>query len=227
MSLSVEIQTLEGILPDRRTRSAQNDSSLQEAPNTTRKEEEAGLILAAKGGDLDAFNRLVLANQDRLYWWIVSLVHDETLAEDLTQLVFLNAFRKLDTFHGGSFSAWLFAIARNRCLDEIRRSRRHPLLRLDGELETVDEESGEPFDLLSLLPGNDPLPEETVIRSEQAENLYRVLGMLPEPFRQAIELVDLYDMDYSEAAEVLHLPLGTVKSRVTRARLKLRELLTD
>jgi len=188
---------------------------------------EGVLILAAKGGDLSAFNRLVLANQDRLYWWIVSMVKDETLAEDLTQLVFIAAFRKFDTFHGGSFSAWLFAIARNRCLDELRRRRRHPLLRLDEELENGEVESGDEFDLLSLIPGNDPLPEEAIIRREQAENLSRLLGMLPEPFRLAIELVDLHDMDYSEAAEVLHVPLGTVKSRVTRARLKLRELFFD
>jgi RNA polymerase sigma-70 factor, ECF subfamily len=224
VSLHVETREPEGIFQDQSTWSAQVETSLQEAPITIKKEEEGSLILAAKAGDLSAFNCLVLANQDRLYWWIASMIRDETLAEDLTQLVFITAFRKLDTFHGGSFSAWLFAIARNRCLDEIRRSRRHPLLSLDGEMK--DEESGDEYDLISVIPGNDPLPEETVIQSEQAENLYRLLAMLPEPFRLAIELVDLHDMDYSEAAEVLHLPLGTVKSRVTRARRKLRELLS-
>lgn len=181
---------------------------------------EACLILAAKQGDLSAFNRLVLAHQDSVYRWAVSLVRDDMMADDITHLTFITAYEKLSTFRGPSMRAWLFTIARNRSIDALRSQKRHRSVPLEDD--ATDEEHGV---LLSMLPADDPTPEEAVIRGEVEDGLVRLLDRLPLPYRQVLELVDLAEMDYQEAADVLSLPLGTVKSRVARARLKLREML--
>jgi RNA polymerase sigma-70 factor, ECF subfamily len=187
------------------------------APST-----EANLVFAAQHGDLSAFNELVLAHQDGLYRWVVSLVQDEALADDITQLVFISAYQKISTFRGGSLRAWLFQIARNRSYDILRQQKHRPTVRLDDDPQ--DEQVG---GLLSVLPSTDPSPEEALIQAEQASQLLRLLNSLPAPFRQVLELVDLNEMDYQQAADVLGLPLGTVKSRVVRARLKLRDMLVQ
>ncbi len=180
---------------------------------------ELSLVEAAQRGDLSAFNQLVLAYQDDLYGWVISHVEDEQTAEDITQQVFITAYQKLHTLRDGSFRAWIFRIARNRSIDEIRFRRRHPSVSLDNQPR--DEEAG---DLLSVLPGDAPLPEEAVIQSEQSRWLHQLLERLPDHFRKVILLVELYEMDYQEAAVVLNLPLGTLKSRVSRARLRMRDL---
>lgn len=179
---------------------------------------EATLVKAAQQGDLSAFNQLVLTYQDDLYGWVVSYVQDERTAEDITQQVFITAYQKIKTMRLVSFRAWIFKIARNRSIDELRYRRRHPSLSLDDNPQ--DEESG---DLLSILPDQGLTPEWAVIQSEQAARLNQLLMSLSEPYRQALFLVDLYEMDYQEAAQVLNLPLGTLKSRVSRARLWIRE----
>jgi RNA polymerase sigma-70 factor, ECF subfamily len=178
------------------------------------------LIYAAQAGNLSAFNQLVLANQESLYRWVFSLVHDEALADDITHLTFIAAFEKISTFRGGSFKAWLFRIARNRSFDELRYQKRHPSISLD---DNGQEEEGN--GLLAVLPGGDPSPESVVIQREQASQLQRLLDRLPGIYREALELVDLYELDYHTAADVLRMPTGTLKSRVARARHRLREMM--
>lgn len=181
---------------------------------------EASLVEAAQRGDLSAFNQLVIAHQDDVYRWVLSYVKDEQTAEDVTQQVFITAYQKIHTLRDDSFRAWIFRIARNRSIDEIRTRQRHPSVSLDSNPR--DEED---VDLLSVLPANDPSPEEAAIQAEQTGWLMQLLDELPEPFRQVIQLVDLYEMDYQEAAAVLNLPSGTLKSRLSRARLRLRTLM--
>lgn len=182
--------------------------------------QETNLVEAAQRGDLSAFNQLVLTYQDALYGWVMSHVQDDETAEDITQQTFITAYQKIHTLHDGSFRAWIFKIARNRSIDEIRYRRRHPSTSLDD-----DPQDANLVDLFSVLPSGAPLPEEVVIQAEQTRWLDRLLNNLPEPFRVALELVELHEMEYQEAAAVLNLPLGTLKSRVARARLRLRELL--
>ena len=182
--------------------------------------DEVETIRAAQAGDLSAFNRLVSAHQDSLYGWALSLVKDPDLAEDITQATFITAYEKLSIFRGGSLRAWLFTIARNRSFDELRRQKRRPVLSLDSTPDGEDER-----DLLSFLPGQDLRPEEIYEANEQAIAIERLMARLPAPFQQALRLVDIEEMDYQEAAEVLGLPIGTLKSRLARARLKMRELL--
>lgn len=180
---------------------------------------EKNLVEAAQCGDLSAFNQLVLTHQDALYHWVMTHVRNDQIAEDITQKTFIIAYQKIHTLRNGSFRAWIFTIARNRSIDEIRHRQRHPSISLDDDSQDENQ-----LDLLSVLPSDSPLPEEAVIQSEQAKLLYHLLNHLPERYREALELVDLLEMDYQEAAAVLNLPLGTLKSRVARARLKLREL---
>lgn len=187
----------------------------QEAGTTHFAEDD--LIQSAVKGDLTAFNRLVILHQDSLYWWVVSLVKDQTQAQDITQSAFITAYEKLNTFRKGSFKAWLFTIARNRSYDELRRRKRCPSLSLD---ETVEDDR----DWLELLPDSALPPEETLIASEQSELVEQMIRSLPEVFQQVVRLIDLEGLDYQDAAKILSLPLGTVKSRMTRARLKMRSL---
>ena len=178
---------------------------------------ENELLQSAVTGDLDAFNRLVIQHQNSLYWWVFSLVNDEAQAEDITQSAFITAYEKLHSFRSGSFKAWLFTIARNRSYDELRRKKRRPSFSLDD----AGAEDRERFDLL---PDGAPLPEEALLASEQSERIDQLIGRLPDAFQQVVRLIDIEGLDYQEAAEILNLPLGTVKSRLTRARMKMRSL---
>jgi len=193
-------------------------------PDIDRQEVENNWILAAKEGDLSAFNRLVITYQDCLYWWVFSFVKDEDLADDVTQSTFIAAYENLHTFRGGSFRGWLYKIARNRSLDEFRHKKRHPIISLDAPSENEGQGDGDSYETLSMLPNDAPRPEDAVIHSEQAQLIYRLLDTMPEPYREVLQLIDVNEMDYMEAADFLNLPLGTVKSRLTRARLRLRGL---
>jgi RNA polymerase sigma-70 factor (ECF subfamily) len=209
-------------LPAAYHRVARSGTPDEHLRNLRSEEETAGVIDAAMNGDLSAFNCLVISFQDSLYWWVFSLVNDEALAEDITQATFIKAYEKLPLFRGGSFKAWLFMIARNRSFDELRRVKRHPALRLDAPQDEPDER-----ELLAVLPNHEPQPEEALIESERANLVTRQLALLPEPFQHVLRLVDMEGMEYQEAAEVLGLPLGTIKSQLFRGRLKLRDLLVQ
>ncbi|RPJ45993.1 MAG: sigma-70 family RNA polymerase sigma factor [Chloroflexi bacterium] len=185
---------------------------------------EEHLVQAARLGDLSAFNRLVVMHQDTLYRWVLSLVKDDDLAADLTQSTLITAYEKLNTFHGGSFRVWLFIIARNRSFDEFRRQKRRPSISLEAGRDQTSSGDDDDFNLLSIISGSSLLPEEEVERAEQAKLISRLVEAIPEGFRQVLQLVDVEGMDYPEAAEVLKIPLGTVKSRLARARLKFRDL---
>jgi RNA polymerase sigma-70 factor, ECF subfamily len=176
-------------------------------------------VQAAQSGSLSAFNQLVLMHQDGLYRWVCSLVSDEALAGDITQSTFITAFQKIHTYRGGSFRAWLFTIARNRSFDELRRNQRCPTLSLNDLLDDGRE-------LLSIIPDSALLPEDALVSAEQSEHIMQLLNLLPETYRQVLWLVDIEELDYQEAADILSIPLGTIKSRLSRARLKLRHLLS-
>lgn len=174
-------------------------------------------VEAAQFGSLSAFNHLVIMHQDRLFRWVCSLVIDEALACDITQSTFITAFQKIRTFRGGSFRAWLFTIARNRSFDELRRSKRCPSLSLDDPLEDGRE-------LLAIISDSAPLPEDVLVTKEQSTRIMQLLSLLPDAYQQVLWLIDIEELDYQEAADILSVPLGTIKSRLSRARLKLRHL---
>lgn len=176
-------------------------------------------VQAARAGDLEAYNQLVLLYQAPLYNWVLHLVDDPSLAADITQIAFLAAYQKLYTFQGGSLQAWLFKIARNRAYDALRRNSRHPSSSLNEPLGDEDER-----ELIDLLPAEDVSPEDAAALSEQAGEVYQVMNQLPKFYRSALVLVDLNAMEYQEAANILEIPIGTLKSRLARARQKFREI---
>ncbi len=207
----------------RRFARAEDGFTTQETGTEVRLDEDR-LLKLARTGNLTAFNQLVILHQDGLYRWITSLVRDPDLAADITQSTFITAYEKLESFRGASFRAWLFRIARNRSIDEFRRQKRRASISLDAVREEESLGEGSEKSLMEFVASDVPQPEETVTRNEQAETIARLLETLPEAYRQVLELVDLEGLDYLEAAQVLAVPLGTVKSRMARARLKFREL---
>ena len=184
--------------------------------------DEVALIHAAKKGDLDSFNRLVLAYQDMIYNQAYRMMGELEEAEDATQDAFISAFRKLGTYRGGSFKAWLLRIVTNLCYDELRRRKRRPTTPLEP-VDNDDEEIESPRWLSD--PGASP--EEIVETEELSRALKHCLMGLSFEFRTIIILVDLQGLDYTEAALVVGRPLGTVKSRLARARLSLRNCLKE
>ncbi len=182
--------------------------------------DEIALIGAARSGDLDSFNRLVLAYQDQVFNHALRIMGEDAAAEDAAQDAFISAFRNLNGYRGGSFRAWLLRIVTNACYDELRRRKRRPTT----PLEPLDEE-GEEVESPSWLVDVSELPEDELERQELARAIQHCLNSLPDDFRAAVVSVDLQGLDYSEVAQVLSVPLGTVKSRLARARLRLRDCL--
>jgi RNA polymerase sigma-70 factor (ECF subfamily) len=182
--------------------------------------DETGLIQASLQGDLDSFNRLVLAYQDLLFNQAYRMLGEPALAEDITQEAFISAYRNLHSYRGGSFKAWLLRIVSNACYDELRRQKRRPTT----PLEPVDEDDEE-IESPHWLADPSESPEEATERSELNRAIQHCLKDLPEEFRTAVVLVDVQGLDYTEAAQAMGKPLGTVKSRLARARLRMRDCL--
>jgi RNA polymerase sigma-70 factor (ECF subfamily) len=182
--------------------------------------EEATLVGMAAKGNLDAFNQLVLIYQNIAYNHARALLSDPDLAEDAVQDSFMKAFQSMNRFRGGSFRGWLLKIVTNSAYDIVRRSHRHPTQPL-----FPDHENGEEIESPTWLADPSPSVQETVEQNEFSKDIYKLLDQLPEVYRSVITLIDLYELDYTEAAEALKVPIGTVKSRLARARLQMKEKL--
>lgn len=180
--------------------------------------DETALIRDASQGDLDAFNRLVLAYQERVYNQAYRVMGDHESADDATQEAFISAYKSLRSFRGGSFRAWLLRIVTNACYDELRRRKRRPTT----SLEPVDD-SGEEIESPHWIADSGELPEDNVLRTELAQAIQLCLDKLPIDFKVVVVLIDVQGMDYLEASEVIGKPLGTIKSRLARARGRMRE----
>lgn len=182
---------------------------------------ETSLVLAAQTGDLEAFNQIVLLYQDRIFTLAMRILGDEDSAEDITQKTFLTAYLKLHGFRNGSFYSWLYRIATNACIDELRHYKRYPIVPLEYE-----EDAEEKLLPVNDFPGSSILPEAEVEKRELRQVIQQALNRLDEDQRVVVVLVDLLECDYPEAAQILGIPLGTVKSRLSRARVRLHHLLS-
>lgn len=181
---------------------------------------ESILIDDAKHGDLDAFNNLVLIHQTRVFNLSFRILGDGPSAEDNTQSTFLIAYQKLSGFHGGSFIAWLLRIATNQCYDHLRHQKRRPTI----PLEPLNEDD-ETLESASWMKDTQAGPEERFDQIELETAIQRCIGALPIEYRTVAVLVDVQGLDYETAAGIIKTPLGTIKSRLARARLRLRECL--
>jgi RNA polymerase sigma factor (sigma-70 family) len=181
---------------------------------------EDRLVLNAKLGDLEAFNKLVLRYQNRIYGLTLRILEDEQSAEDITQNTFLTAYRSLSHFRDGSFRSWLCRIATNACYDELRRQKRHPLIPLEYE---NNNEVGRLA--LHNSPERSSIPEQEYERHEFEQTIRKALNRLDPDYRVVVVLVDLDDFTYKEVGQILRIPVGTVKSRLSRGRSQLRYFL--
>lgn len=181
---------------------------------------ETMLIATAQRGDLDAFNLLVLKYQDMMYRVSVRVTRDERSAEDATQNALIQAFNSLRSFRGGSFKSWLARVAINASYDELRREKRHIAMPLE-QFNNEGEEIESPTWMMDLSAG----PEDLAESSEVQEILQRCIRALTPDYRLVVILVDIEGMSYEEAAQVTRVPVGTVKSRLARARMQLRTAL--
>jgi RNA polymerase sigma-70 factor (ECF subfamily) len=182
--------------------------------------DEPALIYDAQHGDLEAFNRLVLAYQDIVFNTALRILSDEDLAADAAQEAFLSAFRALNSYRGGSFRAWLLRTVTNACYDELRRQKRRPTTPLEPTTE-----DGEEFESPRWLADPDPSPEEKLDQEELDHAIQHCLDNLPTDFKMVVVLADIQGFDYTEVAVAIKKPLGTIKSRLARARLRLRDCL--
>jgi RNA polymerase sigma-70 factor (ECF subfamily) len=182
--------------------------------------DEPALIQAARNGDLDSFNRLVLNYQDIVYSQAYRMMGEAEAAEDASQEAFISAYKNLRSYRGGSFRAWLLRIVTNACYDELRRRKRRPTTPLEP-MDAEDEEVESPH----WLADTAQTPEEAAESSELEQAIQRCLEGLPAEFRAVVVLVDVQGLDYAEAGTAIASPVGTVKSRLARARLRLRDCL--
>jgi RNA polymerase sigma-70 factor, ECF subfamily len=175
------------------------------------------LVERARAGDLDAFNDLVVCYQDLLFSLVVRMVPDRDQASDVTQEAFFSAYRNLGSFRGGSVKSWLNRIAVNAAMDTQRAKKRRPV----QPYPELEDESWQPP-----APA-DADPVHTALTMERSHALNVALASITGDQRTAIVLFDVEGYDYAEIAEMTGVSLGTVKSRIHRGRLALRDRLQD
>lgn len=178
------------------------------------------LLLAAQKGDLPSFNAIVARHERAVYSLCLRLLRDTAGAEDAAQEAFIKAWTAIATFKGGLVRPWLLRIATNRCYDILRAKARRPADSLDAELFEV-----EPVWTSQSSPGDDP--EYHAARTELSSHLERILDQLPDDQRIVVILSDIHGYPYEEIATITGAAVGTVKSRLSRARGKLRDILRD
>ena len=178
--------------------------------------DEQALIQVAQRGDLNAFNELVLFYQRQVYNLAYRIMGDEDSAADATQAAFISAYRGIGRYRGGSFKAWLMRIVTNACYDELRRRKRRPTSSLDA-LYVTDAVPGE------VLMSESEGPEAYARRQDLNRTLHAGLQTLPEEQRTTLVLSDVQGYDYQEISQITGVSLGTVKSRLSRARAKMRD----
>ncbi len=170
------------------------------------------LIERVLAGDVESFRELVEQHQRRVFLFVRNMVRLAPDAEDIVQEVFVAAFRKLNSFDAGrsQFSTWLLTIARNRCLNHLKRSSATTML---GSEFDVEARTAQPVD--------------AVLSREMHARLDAALDLLPLEQRTAFVLAEIQGLPYAEIALIETVELGTIKSRVSRAKQRLREVLSD
>jgi RNA polymerase sigma-70 factor (ECF subfamily) len=176
---------------------------------------DRALVERAIAGDLDAFNQLVTLYQDYLFSLVVRVVNDRDAANDALQEAFFSCYKNISRFRGDSFRSWMTRIALNAATDILRYRKRRPA---DPFPEWEDDSWQPPA-------GADASPEREAVRRNTASILSKALAQITSDQRAAILLYDVEGFDYQEIADITHVSLGTVKSRIHRGRLALRDLL--
>jgi RNA polymerase sigma-70 factor (ECF subfamily) len=181
---------------------------------------EKTLIRAAQRGDLEAFNQLILRYQNLLFGIALRLLNDEDVASDAVQEALISAFRRFHTFRGDSLRSWLARVVVNACYDEMRKKRRQHSV----PLEQYNAE-GDEIETSFWLVDAQADPQVQYEASELEGAIQKSLNKLPPIYRLMLVLVDIEGLSYEEAASAARVPVGTVKSRLARARLQMQKSL--
>lgn len=191
---------------------------------------QAELLRRAQHGDRSAYGHLVIACQDRLYNAVLRMVGDPDDARELTQETFMRGLQKIDSFRGEAQPyTWLFRIATNLVITEARKAQRQRTFSLDrpspnGRSSDSDDQAA---GLADRLRHAGETPDQAADRREREKQVIAALGRIDAEYRAILVMRDIEDFDYQQMADVLSLPLGTVKSRLFRARKALRDELQD
>jgi RNA polymerase sigma-70 factor (ECF subfamily) len=180
--------------------------------------DEISTIREAQRGSLSAFNQLVMAYQGTAYHVAYRVIGNREAAADACQDAFLKAYRAIVQYQGGSFKSWLLRIVTNTCYDHIRYKNRRPVTSLEDLTENPDDHAN------SLISQAEP-PEAHVLRHELQDIIQAGINQLPADQRIVLVLSDVQGLSYQEIADVIEQPLGTVKSRLSRGRGRLRDFL--
>ena len=184
-------------------------------------EEEIKIISDVLGGDINAFENLVMENQKNVYNLALKMTGSEEDAQDISQDAFIRAYRRLGSFRGDSrFSVWLYRLTYNLCVDFLRKRPRDKVISL-----TYEDEGEESHDLE--IPDMRNLPEDSLIRRELRETIAKSINELSPPHKEILVLREITEMSYGDISETLRISEGTVKSRLARARLNLATILID
>lgn len=187
--------------------------------------DETLLLRYRQDGDRSAFETLVQRYERELYSYLLRYLGDATLAEDTFQTTFLQVHLKCDQFDGArAFRPWLYTVATHQAIDAQRRNRRHQLVSLDRRHGDSDESM---TSLLDLMAGRETAPTLQMEETERRDWVRESVARLPESLRAAVNLIYYQGLKYREAADVLAIPVGTVKSRLHAAILKLNEAWTQ
>ena len=184
--------------------------------------DEAALIKKIKSGDMEAFSNLVLQYEKRAFNFAYRILKDAHLAEDATQEAFLRVYYKIDTFVGNSsFSTWFYTILNNICLDVLRKKSRQ------SETLTISQTSSDDEEYELQIEDKSAGPHEVLQKKDAVALLEKAIDLLSYEHRSVIILRDIEGREYEEIAKILNISLGTVKSRLSRARLSLRKILEE
>lgn len=190
-------------------------------------ESDEKLLVRLREGDREVFGTLVRRYERELFGYLRRYLGDDDLADDVFQNTFVQVFVKIRQYEPGRPARpWLYAIATNQAIDALRRRNRRIADRPADTISAPDEE-GEPRPLFELLPAAAESPPEAAERTEQAERVRAAVSQLPELLRQAVLLVYFQGLKYQDAADILGIPVGTVKSRLHAALTKLTEEWSD
>jgi len=180
------------------------------------------IIRAAQQGDMQAFEILVTVYEKKAYAVARSLAGNDTDAQDVVQEIFIKLFQNIKTFSWeSSFNTWFYRLMRNAAIDFIRKRKRRETVSLDAPLSMEDD------DISRDVPDSAPTPDESYDKRELGELVAKTMQSLPEEQRTVLVMRDMMDASYEEIAEKLQCPLGTVKSRIYRARAALKERIIE
>lgn len=192
----------------------------REGDDEVQKEEEAFLIEKAKSGDICAFEELILCHEKIVYNIALRTLANAEDAKDISQEVWIKVYKSIQKFDGkSSFSTWVYRITMNTCIDQMRKKKGKETESLEEELEAQDNKMKKQFSDIA------PSPEEQCLKKETADEILDALNELSQEHKTMITLRDLEGFSYTEITEITGFSLGTVKSRLSRARGQLKNLL--